>query len=104
MLGARVGGVNVFGGGLALYAKGGELVGGLGLSGDSSVADHIIAWKLRKALGLDYVPSGVSAKKDNNMVVDFVDGKSASGWGHAATTPDATRIVNDLPKTHPISK
>lgn len=104
MLGARVGGVNVFGGGLALYAKGGELVGGLGLSGDSSVADHIIAWKLRKALGLDYVPSGVSATKDNNMVVDFVDGKSASGWGHAATTPDATRIVNDLPKTHPISK
>jgi len=104
MIGHRVGGVNVFGGGLALYAKGGELVGGLGLSGDSSVADHIIAWKLRKALGLDHVPGGVSATKDDNMVMDFADGKSPSGWGHAATTPEATRIVNELPKTHPISK
>ena len=35
------------------------LVGALGLSGDSSVADHITAWKLRRALGLDHVPGGV---------------------------------------------
>lgn len=104
MIGHRVGGVNVFGGGLALYAKGGQLVGGLGLSGDSSVADHVIAWKLRKALGLDHVPGGVSPTKDDNMVMDFTDGKSAGGWGHAATTPEATKIVNELPKTHPISK
>jgi uncharacterized protein GlcG (DUF336 family) len=104
MVGHRVGGVNVFGGGLALYAAGGKLVGGIGLSGDSSVADHVIAWKLRKKLGLDRVPGGVSPTKDDNMVVDFVDGASASGWGHAATTPEATRIVNDLPKTHPITK
>jgi uncharacterized protein GlcG (DUF336 family) len=104
MVGKRVGGVNVFGGGLALYAKDGKLVGGIGLSGDSSVADHVIAWKLRKKLGLDYVPAGVSTTKDDNLVVDFVDGKSASGWGHAATTPDATKIVNELPKSHAISK
>jgi uncharacterized protein GlcG (DUF336 family) len=104
MIGGRIGGVNVFGGGLALYAADGTLVGGLGVSGDSSVADHVIAWKLRKKLGLDRVPGGVSPTKDDNMVVDFVDGASASGWGHAATTPEATRIVNDLPKTHPITK
>lgn len=104
MVGHRVGGVNVFGGGLALYAAGGKLVGGIGLSGDSSVADHVIAWKLRKKLGLDHVPAGVSPTKDDNMVMDFTDGKSASGWGHAATTPDATKIVNDLPKTHPTAK
>lgn len=104
LVGQRLGGVNVFGGGLGLYGKGGVLVGGLGLSGDSSVADHVIAWKLRKKLGLDFVPGGVSPTKDDNMVVDFADGKSPSGWGHAATTPAASAIVADLPKTHPIAK
>lgn len=104
LVGRRIGGVNVFGGGLALYGKGGVLLGAIGLSGDSSVADHVIAWKLRKKLGLDHVPGGVSATKDDNMVVDFQDGKSPSGWGHAATTPAATAIVVALPSTHPISK
>jgi uncharacterized protein GlcG (DUF336 family) len=104
LVGKRIGGVNVFGGGLALYAADGTLLGGLGLSGDSSVADHVIAWKLRKALGLDHVPGGVSSTKDDNMVIDFADGKSASGWGHPATTPEATKIVNDLPTTHPVTK
>jgi uncharacterized protein GlcG (DUF336 family) len=57
MVGGKIGGVNVFGGGLALYSADGTLVGGLGVSGDSSTADHNIAWKLRKTLGLDYVPA-----------------------------------------------
>lgn len=104
LVGQRIGGVNVFGGGLALYGKGKVLLGGIGLSGDSSVADHVIAWKLRKKLGLDYVPGGVSPTKDDNMVIDFENGKSASGWGHAATTTDATKIVNALPASHPIAK
>lgn len=104
MVGARVGGVNVFGGGLALYAADGGLVGGLGLSGDSSVADHVIAWKLRKKLGLDHVPGGVSPTQDDNMVCDFANGYSPSGWGHAATTMEATAIVEKLPTTHPIAK
>jgi hypothetical protein len=38
------------------------------------------------------------------MVIDFADGKSASGWGHPATTPEATKIVEELPRTHPVSK
>jgi uncharacterized protein GlcG (DUF336 family) len=104
MTGKRIGGVNVFGGGLALYAADGRIVGGIGLSGDSSVADHVIAWKLRKKLGLDHVPAGVSPTKDDNMVLDIAGGKSAGGWGHAETTPEAKAIVNGLPKTHPISK
>ena len=41
MVGRRVGGVNVFGGGLPLYAAGGTLVGAIGLSGDHCVVrDH----------------------------------------------------------------
>src|SRR5688572_6296290 len=57
----KSGGVNVFGGGLALYNSAGQLVGGLGVSGDSSCADHNIAWKTRHALALNHVPAGVSA-------------------------------------------
>lgn len=68
MVGERVGGVNVFGGGLALYNKDGERVGAIGVSGDSSCADHNIAWKARKTLGLDFVPGGVSPNKDDNII------------------------------------
>src|SRR5580700_11014502 len=50
MVGGRIGGVNVFGGGLALYNSSGILVGGLGVSGDSSCADHNIAWRTRNNL------------------------------------------------------
>lgn len=102
MVGKKIGGVNVFGGGLALYDADGTLVGGLGLSGDSSTADHNKAWKLRHALELDYVPGGVSATGDDNIVNDIVDGTSAGGWGHPETSPEATAIARDLPKTHPV--
>jgi uncharacterized protein GlcG (DUF336 family) len=44
---------------VALYAADGRIVGGLGVSGDYSCADHNIAWKVRHLLELDYVPSGV---------------------------------------------
>lgn len=59
MVGKRIGGVNVFGGGLALYDKAGELLGAVGVSGDSSCADHAIAWRVRNTLELDFVPGGV---------------------------------------------
>ena len=47
--GKRIGGVNVFGGGLALYS-GNKKVGAIGVSGDTSVADHGFAWRVREAL------------------------------------------------------
>src|SRR5918995_2304330 len=56
MVGFKIGGINVFGGGFALYNKHGEIVGGLGVSGDSSCADHNIGWSTRNKLKLDYVP------------------------------------------------
>ena len=43
MVGGKIGGVNVFGGGLALYNSSGTLVGAIGVSGDTSCADHNIA-------------------------------------------------------------
>ena len=62
--GNKVGGLIVFGGGLALYDKNKHLVGGLGVSGDTSCADHNVAWRVRKALGLDNVPAGVANGTD----------------------------------------
>src|SRR4249919_3026369 len=50
MIGRRIGGVNVFGGGLGLYNSRGVLVGGVGVSGDTSCADHNISWRTRHAL------------------------------------------------------
>jgi len=103
MVGKKIGGVNVFGGGLPLYDTTGTLIGALGVSGDSSCADHNIAWKLRHALNLDNVPGGVSLTKDDNIVNDISDnGKSKSGWGHPSTTEEAKAIAAELPKTHPI--
>jgi uncharacterized protein GlcG (DUF336 family) len=43
MVGGKIGGVNVFGGVVALYNSQGVLIGALGVSGDSSCADHNIA-------------------------------------------------------------
>ena len=64
MVGSIVGGVNVFGGGLALYNSGGTLLGALGVSGDTSCADHNIAWRTRDELLLDNVPGGVQRQTE----------------------------------------
>ena len=107
MVDRRIGGVNVFGGGLALYNAGGRLVGGIGVSGDSSCADHNIAWRTRNALNLDYVPMGVSGdpSRKDNIVYDVtpqpgqMPGLSAGGWGHPSCSAAATAIAAALPPT-----
>jgi uncharacterized protein GlcG (DUF336 family) len=105
MVGGRIGGVNVFGGGLALYNSQGQLLGAVGVSGDSSCADHNIAWRTRHSLKLDFVPAGVSkdTSRPDNIIYDIVTqpgfpaGVSESGWGHAACSPLATQISTQLP-------
>jgi hypothetical protein len=42
---------------LTVLTESGLLVGGLGVSGDSSCADHNIAWRVRDSLNLDTVPT-----------------------------------------------
>jgi len=99
MVGRRIGGVNVFGGGLALYSAGGIRVGAIGVSGDTSCTDHFVAWRTRHALHLDKfdgvvagpnaLATGDSTRPDN-IVFDIPNGAkiagntpvSPSGWGH----------------------
>ena len=105
MVGSRIGGVNVFGGGLALYNSQHVLVGAIGVSGDSSCADHNIAWKTRHLVGLDYVPAGESgdSRRPDNIVYDVtpqtgqMPGVSTGGWGHPACSAAATSISGVLP-------
>jgi uncharacterized protein GlcG (DUF336 family) len=92
--GRKVGGVNVFGGGLALYAREGSLVGAIGVSGDSSCTDHIIAWRVRDTLGLDQTPGGVSPTGDDNIIFDL-----AHGFGHPTCGLGEVEITETLPDT-----
>lgn len=97
MVGNRIGGVNVFGGGLALYAadpatSGKRKIGAIGVSGDTSCTDHVVAWKVRAefiAQGtIVGVPGGVSATGTDQMIFDITanpnggTGISQGGFGH----------------------
>lgn len=105
MVGKRIGGVNVFGGGLALYNTAGELIGGVGVSGDSSCADHNIAWRLRHTLSLDHVPAGVAPTKNDQIIFDIDKaGKSTGGFGHPACGGKEVEVAAKLPATRAASK
>lgn len=49
LINVRIGGINVFGGGLPLY-KGLKKIGALGVSGDTSCTDQAFAWRIREKL------------------------------------------------------
>ena len=68
------GGLITFGGGVPLYA-GGKLIGGLGISGDTSCTDHEIAKRVRSLGGLN--PPGGPGVDD--IVYPNVDGPSPFG-------------------------
>ena len=109
MVGNKIGGINVFGGGLALYGPGKKIVGGVGVSGDTSCADHNIAWRVRNNLGLDHLSgvggvSGDPARPDN-IIFDITPnpyggtGVSAGGFGHPTCLN--TSGSNTLPPVQP---
>jgi uncharacterized protein GlcG (DUF336 family) len=81
MNGLKVGGVNVFGGGLAIYNAGGDVIGAIGVSGDTSCADHNIAWRTLTAL------NGEGA---NSLFVDSVKSKAMIGVADGGIVYDTT--------------
>lgn len=109
LVGRYVGGVNVFGGGLALYDSSGQLVGGLGTSGNTSCADHYISWVVRHNLGLDYVPKGVAdGGMDDNIIFDNIGSNgvfvSMSGFGQplCGIDSDEKNYPTELSQHYPI--
>lgn len=103
MVGKAIGGIIVFGGGLPLYSSKGKIVGGLGLSGDTACTDHVIAWKVRHELQLDAVPMGPSPDHNDNMILDWKNNTSPSGFGHPSCKGGTSSdfIVNNLSKAFP---
>ncbi len=98
MVGHVLGGINVFGGGLALYNNAGKILGGLGVSGDTSCADHNIAWRMRHMMSLDYVPNGPTSDKTDQIIYDIHLNNSTSGFGHPTCVGKENDIADKLPK------
>lgn len=66
--------------------------GGLGVSGDTSCADHAIAWRVRHALALDYVPAGVGPGSVDQIAYD-------GPWKHPHCQDPAKEdaVIQNLP-------
>ena len=111
MVGKRPGGINVFGGGLALYkkeGKGSRKVGAIGVSGDTSCTDHVVAWKIRAMLELDNVPAGftntnfkadgspldLGGAKGDELVLNDSGNADAAGWAHPACPNTASASID----------
>jgi uncharacterized protein GlcG (DUF336 family) len=80
------GGIITFGGGVALYS-GGQVLGGLGVSGDTSCADHAIAYRMRHLAGLDAIPAGVGLNGTDNIAYLGPGEPPNTGFKHPHCTP-----------------
>jgi uncharacterized protein GlcG (DUF336 family) len=90
------GGLITFGGGVALYANG-RVIGGLGISGDTSCTDHEIAKRVRTLAGLN--PPGGAAVDD--IVYPNVDGPSPFGHPLCPNTfRNGVFLGNETPATN----
>lgn len=93
LVGTKPGGTIVFGGGLPLYDASGALIGGVGVSGDTSCADHVIAWEMRSAFDLDNLPPSSLPNGDNLTL---------GAGGHPDCGGSAAAVIADLPEDYPL--
>jgi uncharacterized protein GlcG (DUF336 family) len=92
------GGLIFFGGGVPLY-RNGKIVGGLGISGDTSCADHEIAKRVRDLAGMN--PAG--GKTADDIVYSPPDPSSV--FAHPVclnTYRNAVHIGDEAPATYPL--
>ncbi len=92
-----------------MFGQGQKMLGAVGVSGDTSCADHSIAWRVRNNLGLDHLAgvAGVSgdATRPDNIIYDITanpsggTGISAGGFGHPTCLNTGNQ--NALPRVRP---
>ena len=91
------GGLIFFGGGVALY-KSGKVIGGLGISGDTSCTDHEIAKRTRNNLGLN--PTGGPTADD--IVYSPPDAPSPFAHPQCINTwRNGVQLQNEKPESYP---
>ena len=91
------GGLIFFGGGVALY-KNGKVIGGLGISGDTSCTDHEIAKRTRNNLGLN--PTGGPTADD--IVYSPPDAPSPFAHPQCINTwRNGVQLQNEKPESYP---
>jgi uncharacterized protein GlcG (DUF336 family) len=90
------GGLIFFGGGVPLYNGDGKIIGGLGISGDTSCTDHEIAKRVRDLASLN--PSGGSTADD----ISYSSKDGASVFTHPLcpnTWRNGVKIGDEAPAT-----
>ncbi len=115
LVGRRIGGINVFGGGLALYKfdksnNSYKKIGALGVSGDTACRDHAYAWRIREALRMHAGGNGITTanydadgagqtplfpkglKGDEMIIVNKASNNYWNTWSHPAC-PDSTKAI-----------
>lgn len=80
-VGLNPGGIITFGGDVALYGSGSEVIGGLGVSGNTACADHAIAYTIRGRLKLNHIPGGVGLNRIDNILF-AANGATPTGFQH----------------------
>ena len=95
-----------------MYNEDGGIVGGIGVSGDTSCKDHNFGWRVRHALNMDFVPAGVGSagvlntdpNRPDNILYDMGAASqggvvSPSAWGHVDCGLGELAISQTLPDT-----
>lgn len=96
IIGKRLGGINVNGGGVALY-QGSVKKGAIGVSGDTSCRDHMFAYRMRIALGLaDGVPNDDGLILVATDPANLFEHPQCSGGEEAATNGTLDSGANDF--------
>jgi uncharacterized protein GlcG (DUF336 family) len=95
------GGIITFGGGVALYDYHHNVIGGLGVSGDTACADHAIAYKMRRLAGLDKIPGGVAPGNTDNIIYSSCPANASNNPGCVAGLANTFQhphcTANDIP-------
>lgn len=95
MKGRYVGGINVFGGGLALFDAEGKVIGAVGVSGNTSCADHNIAWRVRGEFAKEGLAQGAQVEFNIHYKGDLDADGVAGAYPICGDDATGTDLIDD---------